>query len=365
MKEHQQKLIALQEKVEKARGLLGLPEKIERIAQCEILMQAPDFWENHEEAKNISQEHEQLKSEVELWDRLQFTITELLALLDDLEKTPDVELEEELGERIITLEKEFTDASFVMLFSGKYDKHNAIVTMYSGSGGTEAQDWAEMLLRMIMRYAEKKKWHVQLLDETRGQEAGIKSATLSVRGKNVYGHLQSEHGTHRLVRISPFDAEQMRHTSFANIEVIPEVAEEEAVIIDEKDLRIDTFMSSGKGGQSVNTTYSAVRIVHSPTGITVQCQNERSQLQNKQTAMRMLQSKLQQKQDEEEVEEQRKLKGEYKKAEWGNQIRSYVLHPYKMVKDNRTKYETAQPDDVLNGDLDGFVTAYLSWKYTQ
>ena len=365
MKECQQKLTVLQKKVEEARQLLDLPNKVERIHQCEILMQAPGFWDDHAEAKRISCEHEQLRSEVDLWDRLDFTVSELLALLVDLEKTPDDEMQKEVEDRVTSLQKEYADASFVMLFSGKYDMHNAIVTIYSGSGGTEAQDWAEMLLRMVLRYAEKKGWSVQLLDETRGSEAGIKSATFSVRGKHVYGHLQSEHGTHRLVRISPFDAEQMRHTSFANIDVIPEVPEEEAVVIDEKDLRIDTFMSSGKGGQSVNTTYSAVRIVHNPTGITVQCQNERSQLQNKQTALRILQSKLQKKQDEEEAEEQRKLKGEHKKAEWGNQIRSYVLHPYKMVKDTRTKCESPHPDAVLDGDLDTFVTAYLSWKYAQ
>jgi peptide chain release factor 2 len=253
---------------------------------------------------------------------------------------------------------------FYLLLDGKHDKSSAIVAVHAGSGGTEAQDWAEMLLRMVMRYSEKKDWNVILLDESRGQEAGIKSATLRVDGRYAYGHLKSEHGTHRLVRISPFDAEKMRHTSFALIEVIPEIETDDDIEIDPKDLRIDTFMSSGKGGQSVNTTYSAVRIVHIPTGTTVQCQNERSQLQNKETALRILKSKLQALKEEQEEKERQELRGEYKSAEWGNQIRSYVLHPYKMVKDLRTRYEESDPDNVLDGNLDGFVEAYLKWIKT-
>ena len=261
---------------------------------------------------------------------------------------------------------------FATLMSEKYDDHNAIVAIHAGSGGTEAQDWAEMLLRMYLRYCEGKKWKTSMLDETRGQEAGIKSAVFRVesspsanaQGKYPYGYLKSEHGTHRLVRISPFDAEKMRHTSFALVEVIPEIESETEIKIKilEKDLRIDTFMSGGKGGQSVNTTYSAIRIVHLPTGITVQCQNERSQQQNKEVAMLILQSKLQKLQDEKEEEERLKLRGEYKSPEWGSQIRSYVLHPYHLVKDLRTDYETTDDEGVLEGELDGFVEAYLRWK---
>jgi len=248
------------------------------------------------------------------------------------------------------------------LFDGKHDEHNAIVTIQAGSGGTEACDWAEMLMRMYMRYAEKKEWNIELFDETKGAEAGIKSVVFRVDGRYAYGHLQAEQGTHRLVRISPFDAEQMRHTSFARVEVIPELEENNEFQIDEKDVRIDTFMAGGHGGQSVNTTYSAVRIVHEPSGITVQCQNERSQLQNKETAMRILRSKLQQLQEQKEEEERLKLRGEYKSPEWGNQIRSYVLHPYHMVKDVRTRHETTDDVRVLDGDLDDFVEAYLKWK---
>lgn len=216
-----------------------------------------------------------------------------------------------------------------------------------------------------MRFSEKQDWSVTMLDESSGGEAGIKSATLRIDGPNAYGYLKSEQGTHRLVRISPFDAESMRHTSFANMEVIPEVEQSADIDIPEKDLRIDTFMASGKGGQSVNTTYSAVRIVHIPTGTTVQCQNERSQLQNKDTAMKILISKLQQQKDEEEEVERLKLRGEVKKAEWGSQIRNYVLHPYKLVKDVRTSFESTDPDAVLNGELMPFVESYLKWKKVQ
>ena len=277
----------------------------------------------------------------------------------DLERNPDDGMKQEVIQQIMALEK-FSDLEFYVLLNGKHDKKNAIVAIHAGSGGTEAQDWAEMLLRMVMRYAEKG-WRATMIDESRGGEAGIKSATFRVEGRYAYGHLKGEHGTHRLVRISPFDAEKMRHTSFALIEVIPEMETSDTVTINQNDLRIDTFMSGGKGGQSVNTTYSAVRIVHIPTGITVQCQNERSQLQNKETALRILQSKLQKLQEEQEEKERLELRGEYKSAEWGNQIRSYVLHPYKMVKDVRTRYETSDPDTVLNGELDPFVEAYLKW----
>ena len=357
-------LESLQEKIAFTWGLLKVDEMIAESHGLEKFMQAGDFWEDQEEAKKTAQRYKELKDEAETWTKMKQEVADLLRLCAELVSQPDADLKQEIIKRITELNGEFAKLEFFALFDGKNDKKNAIVSIHSGSGGTEAQDWAEMLLRMITRYAEKKQWTVTILDEAKGAEAGIKLATLRIEGRYAYGNLQGEHGTHRLVRISPFDAEKMRHTSFALIEVIPEVESAEMVEIDPKDLRIDTFMSGGKGGQSVNTTYSAVRIVHLPTGTTVQCQNERSQLQNKETALKILHSKLIKLQEEKEEEEHQKLRGEYKSPEWGSQIRSYVLHPYHMVKDLRTRYETADTEAVLNGELDPFVEAYLKWKKT-
>ncbi|KKW15191.1 MAG: Peptide chain release factor 2 [Parcubacteria group bacterium GW2011_GWC2_49_9] len=271
--------------------------------------------------------------------------------------------QKDIEKKVKELTDEFRQLEFFLLFSDTYDQRNAILAVHAGAGGTDAQDWAAMLLRMLLRFADRKSWHVRLLDKSVGQEAGIKSATIEVRGRWAYGHLRSEAGVHRLVRISPFDAEKMRHTSFALVEVLPELEDiEEVVKIADKDLRIDTFMSSGAGGQSVNTTYSAVRVVHIPTGITVSCQNERSQQQNRETALKILKSKLHKLELEKQQEEKRKLRGEYQSAEWGSQIRSYVLQPYQMVKDHRTKYEEKNPDAVLDGKLDGFIESYLRWS---
>ncbi|MBI2990346.1 MAG: peptide chain release factor 2 [Candidatus Magasanikbacteria bacterium] len=361
MKEHVEKLSLLKQKVQDTWVLLGLDTMLAEMHVLEKEMQVPEFWQDQIHAKAVGKRHEQLRSEVEEWQHLRAEVEELLDFCHQLESNPDEALAEDLSQRIGQLEKEFQKLEFFVLLNGKHDTKNAIVTIHSGSGGTEAQDWAEMLRRMIMRYAEKKGWGITILDESRGQEAGIKSSVLRIEGRYAYGLLKSEHGTHRLVRISPFDAESMRHTSFALIEVIPEVESDKEISIDPKELRIDTFMSGGAGGQSVNTTYSAVRIVHIPTGITVQCQNERSQLQNRETALKILHSKLQQIQEAKEEEEKQKLRGEYKSPEWGNQIRSYVLHPYKMVKDLRTKFESNQPEDILDGNLDAFVEAYLKW----
>lgn len=355
-------LKTLQEKIISTWGLLKIDEMKAEMHGLEKKMLESDFWADPEEAKKTSQRYNELKEEVETWTKMKQEVDDLLHLCTELESQPDEDMKQEVIKRITELEKEFTKLEFYILFDGKNDKKNAIVSIHAGSGGTEAQDWAEMLLRMVMRYAEKKHWTVTILDEAKGAEAGIKLATLRIEGRYVYGYLQSEHGTHRLVRISPFDAEKMRHTSFALIEVIPEVEVAEMVEIDPKELRIDTFMSGGKGGQSVNTTYSAVRIVHLPTGTTVQCQNERSQLQNKETAMKILHSKLIKLQEEKEEEEHLKLRGEYKSPEWGSQIRSYVLHPYHMVKDLRSRYETADTDAVLNGELEPLVEAFLKWK---
>lgn len=361
MKEEIKQLESFQERIQSTWELLDVDGQIAEMHGCEKEMQAPDFWADAENAKKVGKRHEELRKEVETWQGIKKEAEELLGICRDLETHPDEGLKEEVKKNIAALEKKFQDVEFYLLLNGRHDKRNALVAVHAGSGGTEAQDWAEMLRRMVFRYAEKRGWTVTLIDESRGTDAGIKSSLFRVEGRYAYGHLKSEHGTHRLVRISPFDAEQMRHTSFALIEVIPEMETADAVQIDPNELRIDTFMSGGKGGQSVNTTYSAVRIVHIPTGITVQCQNERSQQQNKDVAMRVLLSKLQKVQEEKEEKERLELRGEYKSAEWGNQIRSYVLHPYKLVKDVRTKYETTDPESVLNGELDPFVEAYLRW----
>lgn len=358
-------LTNLKEKLAEMRALLRLEKKKEQIALLTKESSDPDFWKDQEQATKKSRMLSTLQGQADQWEKLKKNVDDLLEMAELDEKDQSVNLREDIEVQYEALKKEVDDLEFYTLLDGKHDSENAIVAIHSGSGGTEAQDWAEMLLRMVMRYSEKKGWKVMMIDESRGQEAGIKSAVLRVEGDYVYGHLKSEHGTHRLVRISPFDAEKMRHTSFALIEVIPEVESSEEIKIDPKDLRVDTFMSGGAGGQSVNTTYSAVRIVHIPTGITVQCQNERSQLQNKETAMKILHSKLQKLQEEKEEEERLKLRGEYKSPEWGSQIRSYVLHPYHMVKDVRTKYETSETDAVLNGELDEFVEAYLQWVKTR
>ncbi len=356
-----EKLLNLQTRIMTTADLLDIPGKKEEMIKLEKIMQEPDFWSDQDNATAVSRTFEALKDDVNAWETLTRNVQELLALDDEVSKNPDEEIAHEIEQQALELETEFSRREFYILFSGLHDMGNAIVSFHAGSGGTEAQDWAEMLVRMITRYAEKKGWHVMLLDESKGNEAGIKSATFRIVGPYAYGHLRSEHGTHRLVRISPFDAEKMRHTSFALIEVIPELDTQE-IKIDDKDLRIDTFMSGGKGGQSVNTTYSAVRIVHIPTGISVQCQNERSQLQNKETALKILAGKLQKVQEEKEAAERLQLRGEFKSPEWGSQIRSYVLHPYHMVKDLRTKFESTDTEGILNGNIDSFVEAYLRWS---
>ena len=361
MKEEITRLTRLQSCIAFTWQLIDIEAMQTEAARLQTEMQGEGFWSEAERAKEVGKRFEELRQEIDIWDKLKREVEDLLSLSVELGASLDESLASEVTARIAQLEKQFAELEFFLLFDGKHDKKNAIVSIHAGSGGTEAQDWSAMLQRMLFRYSEKKHWRVTLLDESRGSEAGIKSAVFRVEGRYAYGNLKSEHGTHRLVRISPFDAEKMRHTSFAQIEVIPEMDAGDTVEIDPKEIRIDTFMSGGKGGQSVNTTYSAVRIVHIPSGITVQCQNERSQLQNKETAMRMLQSKLQVVQEEKEAKERLDLRGEYKSAEWGNQIRSYVLHPYKLVKDVRTKFETTDPEAVLSGELEPFIEAYLRW----
>ncbi|MDO8499240.1 MAG: peptide chain release factor 2 [bacterium] len=352
-----EELLQLKTKIASTMRLLKIVDLKNKLAQLSEAMNAPDFWNNRENAQTISADFKSIKDEVDKWDEIAKKADDLL----ELSESGDASLAEEIKIQTEELTKEFEQYEFYLLLNGPYDETNAIVTIHAGVGGTEAQDWAEMLTRMLFRYAEKMKWKVSVIDESKGQEAGYKSIMFEVKGRYAFGYLKSEHGVHRLVRISPFDAEKMRHTSFALIEVVPEIGEDIKIDIETKDLRIDTFMSGGAGGQSVNTTYSAIRIVHIPSGITVQCQNERSQAQNKAMAMTVLRSRLYALEEAKKAKEMKELRGEYKSAEWGNQIRSYVLHPYHMVKDHRTEYESADPEGVLEGGVLPLAEAYLRW----
>lgn len=297
-----------------------------------------------------------VKEEVESWRNFSRRLHDAL----ELARIGDESLRAELEAEVSALEAELEKRSFAAMLSGKYDRDSAILAIHAGAGGTDSQDWAAMLQRMYLRWAESHGYETEILDTTEGEEAGIKSVTIAVDGEYAYGYLRSEKGVHRLVRLSPFDAAHRRHTSFALVEVLPQVAMDEAEVeIDPNDIKIDVFRSSGAGGQNVQKNATAVRLTHIPTGIVVTCQNERSQTQNREFAMRILRARLLELKRAEKEEERAILRGEYTKAEWGNQIRSYVLHPYQMVKDHRTGYETGNAQAVLDGDLDAFMEAYL------
>lgn len=339
--------------------LLKIERSKVRVLDLKQQMGASDFWNDRERAVEISREAEKEEKEITKWENLKKEITELEQLVAEAEEMQDVSIDEDAHKKYQELKATLEKFEFFVLFSGKFDQHNAIISIHAGTGGVDAQDWAQILERMFIRFAENKEWSVEILERTMGAEAGIKSMSMRIDGKWAYGYLKSESGVHRLVRISPFDAEQMRHTSFALVEVIPELPEAADIEINEKDLRIDVYRSSGPGGQSVNTTDSAVRIVHIPTNITVTCQSERSQHQNKERAMKILKSKLFALEEEKKEAQELKLRGEAQKAEWGKQIRSYVMQPYQLVKDHRTDHETSDIKKVLDGDLDGFMEAYL------
>jgi len=347
----------LKQKIGETATLLHLDDLKIKMKQLSDEMNAPDFWSNQENAQAVSADYEDLRKETAKWDEIKKSVDDLI----ELSAVSDEGMSADIEKQTAALEKQFADYEFFLLLNGPYDASNAVVAIHAGSGGTEAQDWAEMLLRMVTRFAEQMHWRIKIIDESRGAEAGYKSIMFEVKGRHAYGYLKSEHGVHRLVRISPFDAEKMRHTSFALIEVLPELDEKINIEIKPEDLRIDTFMSGGHGGQSVNTTYSAVRIVHTPTGISVSCQNERSQQQNKEIALKVLKAKLFRLEQEKMAKEKQELRGEYKSAEWGSQIRSYVLHPYHLVKDHRTEYESTDPEGVLEGNLLPLSEAYLKW----
>lgn len=303
------------------------------------------------------QELEELRKEIADLSRIETEIDELLEMTSVI--AADSSEAQEIEVKIVELEKDIDKLEFKILLGGEYDRSDVILAIHSGAGGVDAQDWAEMLLRMYLRWAEKNGFKARIVDESRGQEAGIKSATVEISGPYAFGYLKSEAGVHRLVRLSPFNSDNLRQTSFALVEILPVIEEIKDVVIDPKDLRIDVYRSSGAGGQSVNTTDSAVRITHIPTGVVATCQNERSQIQNREQAMKILRAKLHQKYLSEKEAEKQKLRGEFTSVEWGSQIRSYVVHPYKMVKDHRTKHETADAEGVLDGNLIGFMEAYL------
>jgi peptide chain release factor 2 len=328
-----------------------------RRAELEAQMGEPGFWDDQERAAQISTEHARITRRLDRYERLAREYEdakELLAL--------DGSLEAEIGEQIRPIQHELERLQEDALFTGEYDGGDAVVTIHSGTGGTDAQDWAEMLLRMYLRWAETRGFDVEMLEASPGEEAGLKSATFTVKGENAYGILKAERGVHRLVRLSPFDQAHRRHTSFAQVIVSPLLAEDTDVEIDEGDLRVDTYRASGAGGQHVNKTDSAVRLTHLPTGIVVSVQNERSQSSNKQTAMRILRSRLAELAEEEREAELARERGAAQDIGFGSQIRSYVLHPYQLVKDHRTDYEVGNTQGVLDGDLDGFIRAYLLAK---
>jgi peptide chain release factor 2 len=329
----------------------------DQLTDLKTVSEQADFWQDNQSAQATMKEIAELEGRIEPWRALQISLAEIVEFI----KLGDVTMQPELTRQVIDTARQFNDLKGTLLLNGPYDGCSAILSIHAGAGGTDAQDWAQMLLRMYVRWAEKHHLRVITDDESIGDEAGIKSATIEVGGKFIYGKLKSEHGVHRLVRLSPFNADRLRQTSFAKVEVMPKIDKPEDIGIDEKDLKIDVFRSGGHGGQSVNTTDSAVRITHIPTGIVVAIQNERSQLQNKETAMTILRSRLAQLQLEQHAEKVSELKGPNEQAAWGNQIRSYVLHPYKQVKDLRTRYETSDVDAVLDGDLDGMIDAYLNY----
>lgn len=342
-------------------SIFDLPIKQQQIEALEKETLSPDFWADQATAQEVLQKVARLRSEVEPWVTLKVRAAELgeLIQLCETEEEEDESLCDEIRQEVEGISSQWENLHLATLFSGEYDKNNAILSVNSGAGGTEAMDWCEMLGRMFLRWAESKGCSSEVIDETPGEEAGLKSFTAIVRGLNAYGHLRAERGVHRLVRLSPFDANHRRHTSFASVDVVPELDDTIEVEINPDDLKVDTYRASSAGGQHVNKTDSAIRITHLPTGIVVQCQNERSQHRNRNMAMKVLQARLYERELQQQRNEVEKLRGEQSAIAWGSQIRSYVFHPYNLVKDHRTDYETSNVAAVMNGGIDGFIRAYL------
>lgn len=345
----------LHQELSEALARLHFDELVAHKATLDAQVSAPDFWNDAQRAQEIVKKQAKLERRIAPWREVVQNVADLRELIG----LGDDSMQDDLAQQLVQVNREFTDLKDELKLAGTYDDYDAIVSIYAGAGGTDAQDWAQMLLRMYIRWAEKQGMAIKTIDESAGDEAGIKSATFEISGSFTYGKLKGEHGVHRLVRLSPFNSDNLRQTSFAKVDILPKVDNPESLEIDDKDLRIDVYRSGGHGGQSVNTTDSAVRVTHLPTGIAVAIQNERSQLQNKEVALTILRSRLIQLQMEQHKEHLAELKGPNQSAEWGNQIRSYVLHPYKQVKDLRTRYETSDAEGVLDGNLDAFIDAYL------
>ncbi len=353
------RLTANEAELKDLKEALGYGRLVSEIEELEAKASAPDFWDDMDASGKILQKTGRLKSKVEEYDNLCSTYDDLLVLIDMGDEEEDLSLIDEITETIDEFEKGLASARLKTLLTGDYDNNNAILTFHAGTGGTEAMDWVQMIVRMYTRWSERHGFTVKVLDFLDGDEAGLKSATMLIEGENAYGYLKSESGVHRLVRVSPFDAAGRRHTSFASLEVMPEISDDMEIEIREEDIKMDVFRSSGAGGQHINKTSSAVRLTHIPTGIVVACQNERSQFQNRDQAMKMLKSKLLEIKEREHLEKIEDIKGVQKEIAWGSQIRSYVFMPYTLAKDHRTGFESGNINAVMDGDLDGFINAYL------
>jgi peptide chain release factor 2 len=362
MRDFSDEISALRRRLDEARVYLRIEELAARRPQLETEASRPDLWDDPDLARKINGELSACTEDLELFERLDSRIDDGATLYELAREEGDESIEPEIDEALLTLRKEFEELELRALFTGEYDDLGAICEIQSGEGGADAQDWANMLLRMFLRWSEKRGFDVELDEVSPGNEAGISSATFLVNGRHAYGRLRSEHGVHRLVRMSPFNAQGKRQTAFAALKVTPFLEDVPDIEIDEKDLRIDTYRSSGAGGQHVNVTDSAVRITHLPSGIVTSCQNERSQHQNKDRAMQILMAKLAEKQREERLADLSNIRGEQRSVGFGSQIRSYVMQPYQMVKDLRSGYEVGNVESVFDGDLDGFMEAYLQWE---
>lgn len=342
-------------KSKRSGGVFDLAQKEAELTQLEQESEDPSLWNDPTRAQQVMKHLTNLKREVDSWQILTQRIHDAL----ELAQLEDESLREELEPEADTLEKEVERREFNAMLSGPYDRGDALLTINAGAGGTDAQDWAAMLQRMYLRWTERSGYEAEILDMTEGEVAGVKTVTIAVNGEYAYGYLRPEKGVHRLVRLSPFDSNARRHTSFVQVEVLPQIEDDAELDINPNDLKIETYRSSGAGGQNVQKNDTAVRITHIPTGIVAACQNERSQTQNRENAMKVLKARLFEIKRQEQDKQLAELRGEYQKTEWGSQIRSYVLHPYQMVKDHRTDYETGNTQAVLDGDLDGFIEAYL------